>query len=144
MSRFGNRQTGQGGFIDISQSTKNVVFVFFFRTKGFRASVENARLAIEAEGGVPKLVDRVEQVTFSGPLAAQGGQEVIYITVRGIFRLGGEGLVLTEIAPGVDLERDILGQMDFAPLVSPELKVMDARIFTPGRMAALTELSRAG
>lgn len=134
VSRFGNRLTGQGGFIDISQSTPKVVFVTCFSARGFRASVEDARLHIVREGEVPKFVSEVDQITFNGPLAVQSGQEVIYITERAVFRLTKEGLVLTEIAPGVDLERDVLGGMGFVPVVSPRLRVMDGRIFAPGRM----------
>jgi propionate CoA-transferase len=86
-------------------------------------------------GGRPKLVDRVEQVTFSGPYAAERGQDVIYVTERAVLRLRPEGLVLEEIAPGVDLERDVLAHMAFRPILphgGPSR--MDARIFLPGPM----------
>jgi propionate CoA-transferase len=118
VSRFAGRLTGCGGFIDISQNARRVVFMGTFTA-----------------GGRPKLVDRVEQVTFSGPYAAERGQDVIYVTERAVLRLHPEGLVLEEIAPGVDLERDVLAHMAFRPILphgGPSR--MDGRIFLPGPM----------
>ena len=134
VSKFGGRAAGQGGFIDISQTAKKVVFCTYFKAKGFDASVSDGRLAITREGAISKFVDRVDQITFNGALARESGKEVCFLTERCVFRLEREGLTLTEIAPGVDLERDILSQMEFRPIVSKDLRVMDSRIFTPGRM----------
>ncbi len=134
VSKFGGRAAGQGGFIDISQTSKKVVFCTYFKTKGFEAAVGNGRLEILKEGQIPKFVDRVDQITYNGRLARELGKDVLFVTERAVFRLVPEGLMLVEIAPGMELERDILGNMGFAPVISKELKVMDARIFKPGRM----------
>ena len=134
VSRFGGRAAGQGGFIDISQTAKKVVFCTTFTTKGFECSVDNGVIVIKKDGSIAKFVDKVDQITFNGKLSREKGQEVIICTERAVFRLVKDGVVLTEIAPGVDLEKDILGKMGFKPIISDDLKVMDKRIFTPGRM----------
>lgn len=137
VSRFGPKLAGSGGFIDISQSSKKVVFVGTFTADGLQIAVENDELRIVQEGRVRKFVDAVEQVTFSGRYAASRQQPVLYVTERCVFELSPHGLTLTEIAPGIDLERDILAHMDFKPAISPTLKTMDARIFNPGPMNLL-------
>ena len=133
-SRFNNVSAGQGGFIDISSTSKKVVFITYFKAKGLKAVSEGCQLKILEEGKIPKLVNKVDEITFSGQTALAGGQEVLFCTERAVFQLTKGGLLLTEIAPGVDLEKDILAQMEFVPLISEHLKNMDARIFTPGRM----------
>ncbi|MCL2121851.1 MAG: acyl CoA:acetate/3-ketoacid CoA transferase [Clostridiales bacterium] len=136
VSRFGELKAGraQGGFIDISQSARKVVFCTFFKGGGFKAAVDNGKMQISQEGREAKFVDKVNQITFSGPMAVEKGQEIVYITERGVFKLSAEGVMLTEIAPGIDLDKDILSQMGFPPVVSKDLQVMDARIFIAGRM----------
>ncbi|MCD7922846.1 MAG: acyl CoA:acetate/3-ketoacid CoA transferase [Clostridiales bacterium] len=134
VSRFGGRPAGQGGFIDISQSSKKIVFCTYFKTKGFRAVVDAKGIHITKEGTIPKFVSGVEQITFNGDFARRRKQEVIIVTEHCVFQLGDKGMMLTELAPGIDLERDILGQMEFKPLISPDLKRMDSRIFKVGRM----------
>ena len=136
VSKFGDITAGrgQGGFIDISQSAKKVVFCMYFRGGGLSAVIGNGAVGIEQEGKESKFVDTVKQITFNGRLAAEKGQEVLYITERCVFKLTKEGVMLTEIAPGVDLEKDILGQMGFKPIISKNLKVMDERIYIAGRM----------
>ncbi|MGI5858518.1 MAG: acyl CoA:acetate/3-ketoacid CoA transferase [Tepidanaerobacteraceae bacterium] len=134
VSRFAGRAAGQGGFIDISQTAKKVVFCTYFRAKGFEAKVADGKLLIEKEGQIPKFVDKVDQITFNGTLARETGKEVYYITERAVFKLVKEGVMLTEVATGVQLKKDILQQMGFQPLISKNLKVMDGRIFQPGRM----------
>ena len=111
-----------------------MVFCTYFKAKGLETTVSGGQLTIRKEGAIPKFVDRVDQITFSGTLARAAGKEVLFLTERCVFRLEQEGLTLVEIAPGVDLERDILTQMAFLPMVSEELKEMDRRIFIPGRM----------
>ncbi|KWZ83827.1 acyl CoA:acetate/3-ketoacid CoA transferase [Heyndrickxia coagulans] len=129
VSKFGSRTVGCGGFIDITQSAKKVVFCTTFTGGGLEISVGNGKLNILQEGKIKKFTENVQQITFSGNYAANGLQEVMYITERAVFALTKEGLVLTEIAPGVDLKKDVLNQMKFQPLIAPELKIMDAKIF---------------
>jgi propionate CoA-transferase len=129
-SRFGNRVPGCGGFINLSQSSKMVVFMGTFTSGGFEAKVEDGKLRIVREGKHSKFVSELGQITFSGVEAARRRQPVLYVTERCVFRLTSDGLELTEIAPGVDLERDILARMPFRPLVrSP--KAMESAIFRP-------------
>nr|WP_298144507.1 acyl CoA:acetate/3-ketoacid CoA transferase [uncultured Pseudomonas sp.] len=130
VSRFGSRLAGAGGFINISQSAKAVVFVGTFSAGPQDIRIENGALRIVRDGELRKFVATVEHRTFSGKLAAERGQPVLYITERCVFRLTGEGLELIEIAPGVDLERDILARMDFRPLVRAP-KPMDPALFLP-------------
>ena len=133
VSKFGPRLAGAGGFINISQSAKKVVFVGTFCSGSCEVDVGQGRLSIARDGPTWKFVRQVEHRTFSGRHAAARGREVLYVTERCVFRLVPEGLELTEIAPGVDLERDILARMHFRPIVrSPRL--MDARIFEPPPM----------
>jgi propionate CoA-transferase len=129
VSRFGRRIVGAGGFIDISQAARSVFFVGTF-TAGADLEVGDGQLQIRRDGVVPKFVDEVEQVTFSGERAHAAGQSVLYITERCVLRLVDEGLELIEIAPGVDLERDVLARMGFRPQISPDVREMDAAIFT--------------
>lgn len=131
VSRFGARTTGPGGFINIVQSTPTVCFMSTFTASGLKTAVESGRLAILQEGRTRKFCKQVQQITFSADYARKNGQRILYITERAVFALGERGLVLTEIAPGVDLERDILSQMDFLPEIAPDLKAMDAEIFLP-------------
>jgi len=134
VSRFGGRAAGQGGFIDISQTAKKVVFCTYFNAKGFEASVKDGKLNIESEGKFPKFVDKVDQITFCGKRSREKGQEVVICTERCVFTLVKDGVMITEIAPGVDLEKDILANMGFKPIISENLKVMDEKVFIPGRM----------
>lgn len=129
VSKFGTRLNGPGGFIDITQPTKKVVFCGSFTAGKLQTEIRDKKLVIVQEGRSHKFMDKVQQVTFSGEYAVESGQEVLYITERGVFRLTGQGMELIEIAPGVDLEADILAQMDFKPLISPDLKEMDSFLF---------------
>lgn len=133
VSRFGPRLTGAGGFIDISQSARTVVFVGTFTAGGMQVGISDGRLTILSEGRSRKLVRHVEQVTFNGRYAASLGQRVLYVTERAVFAATPEGLRLIEVAPGIDIERDVLGQMDFAPIVQ-DVALMDSRIFLPQPM----------
>ena len=133
VSRFGPRLPGAGGFINISQNAKRLIFVGTFTAQG-QSSVQDDRPVTKNDGAQPKFVHQVDQRTFSGPVAAASGRSVLYVTERCVFRLVPEGLELCEIAPGVDLERDVLAFMGFKPIMQGEPKLMDARIFRPWLM----------
>jgi propionate CoA-transferase len=133
VSRFGSTFVGAGGFINISQKAKAVYFLGTFTTGG-KATIEEGRLHLVDSGTGKKFVRRVQQITFSSRNARRRGQAVYYITERAVFRLTASGLELIEIAPGVDLERDILAQMEFVPMVAQSLHQMDPLIFQEALM----------
>jgi propionate CoA-transferase len=133
VSRFGPKLAGAGGFINITQNSRKVIFVGTFTAGGLKVAVEGGQLNIIKEGRARKFVTKVEQITFSGPYSASSGQTVLYVTERCVFQLTPEGLELIETAPGVDVERDILAHMDFKPIVKQPL-AMDPRIFQPEPM----------
>ena len=133
VSKFAGRCIGAGGFIDISQNAKKVFFMGTFMNKAELEMVDGG-LKISAEGKGMKFVNEVQQITFSGDYAVKSGQEIYYLTERCVFKLTADGLILTEIAKGVDLERDILSHMEFRPQIAPELKIMDERLFREGPM----------
>jgi acyl CoA:acetate/3-ketoacid CoA transferase len=130
VSKLGGTTVGPGGFIDIAQNARKVVFCGTFDTKGTELELGGGKLSIARSGDITKLVREVEQITFSGKVSRQLGQEVIYATERAVFRLGDEGLVLAEVAPGVDVRRDVLDRMQFAPQVPRDPVVMSAAHFT--------------
>ena len=133
VSRFGSRLAGAGGFINISQTARRLVFAGTFTAGGLQVAIEDGRLRIACEGTKPKFVEAVEQITFSGPRAVGTGQSVHYVTERCVFKLRPEGLQLIEVAPGIDIERDILPHMAFRPIIET-VAVMDARIYGAGPM----------
>ncbi|MDR3270399.1 MAG: acyl CoA:acetate/3-ketoacid CoA transferase [Peptococcaceae bacterium] len=134
VSKFGSRVVGPGGFIDITTCTPNVVICLPFTSKGLEEEVAGGKLVIKQEGKIKKFVNTLDQVSFNGEIASKNGKKVTYITERGVFKLLDGQLTLTEIAPGVDLEKDILANMEFRPVISPDLKLIDERVFRPGRM----------
>jgi len=129
VSKFGPKFAGAGGFINITQNAKKVFFLGTLTAGGLEVAVEGGKLKIVKEGEVKKFVKAVEHKTFSGEYAAQVGQTVMYITERAVFTLTKEGLELTEIAPGVDLKKDVLDLLEFKPVVRGTPKLMDSRIF---------------
>jgi propionate CoA-transferase len=128
VSRFRPKLAGPGGFINISQNAKVVWFMGTF-TPGAQVVVGDGRLQVVADTGTRRFVRQLQQRTFSGAYARRRGQQVHYVTERAVFRLTDAGMTLTEIAPGVDLERDVLALMGFTPLIAPDLREMDPRIF---------------
>jgi propionate CoA-transferase len=133
VSRFGPKLAGAGGFINISQNARTVVFAGTFTTGGLQVEVRDGRLSIVQEGRAMKFHRAVEQITFSGRRAAALGQRVLYVTERCVFELVPEGLRLVEVAPGIDVQRDILDRMGFAPRVGA-WRPMNASIFAPAAM----------
>ena len=125
---LGDRMTGPGGFINITQSAKKVIFAGMFTAKS-KERIVDGKLVIDEKGNNKKFVKAVEQITFSGKQATENGQKVLYVTERCVFELIDGKMTLTEIAPGVDLEKDILPAMDFKPHISGDLKTMDINIF---------------
>lgn len=129
VSQFGGRVTGPGGFINISQNTKNVIFTGTFTASGLCERVEDGKLVIEQEGKAKKFKKAVEQITFSGQYAIKNKQNVLVVTERAVFKLTEKGLQLIEIAPGTDIQKDIIDQMEFTPIIDQEPALMNPRIF---------------
>jgi propionate CoA-transferase len=139
VSRFGSRLAGSGGFINISQNASALVFTGTFTSVGLDTKIDAGKLVIRAEGKTRKCVDRIGQVTFLGTQAAEQGKPVLYVTERCVFSLTPKGLELIEVAPGIDIERDILAQMDFTPIINDPAQ-MDLRIFVDEPMGLDVDL----
>jgi len=142
-SRFSGRVSGCGGFINISQKSKKVVFVGTFTSGGLKTTIEDGKLAIENEGKFSKFVEAVGQVTFSGKRAGREGRTVLYVTERCVFTLREDGIELTEVAPGVDLRRDVLDLLPFQPIVF-DPKPMADELFRPEMMGLRERISDIG
>jgi propionate CoA-transferase len=130
VSKLGGLTVGPGGFIDIAQNARKVVFCGTLAAKGVKLQTGDGQMHVLQQGGVKKLVRQVDQITFSGGEGLKRSQTVLFLTERASFRLTAQGIELFEIAPGIDLQRDVLDQMDFAPRVSPQLSVMSSDLFT--------------
>src|SRR3974390_90965 len=142
VSKFGPRLAGAGGFVNISQNAKKVVFVGTFTAGRLQVKIEDGCLRIVKDGDVKKFVREVEHRTFSGDYAVKRGQPVLYVTERCVFKLGQEGLELIEVAPGIDIERDILARMAFRPIMRRDPMIMDKRIFLEEPMGLRDDLLR--
>ncbi|MGC9193845.1 MAG: acyl CoA:acetate/3-ketoacid CoA transferase [Syntrophobacteraceae bacterium] len=140
VSRFGSKLPGAGGFINISQNSKKVIFMGTFTAGGLKCEIRNSCLKIVEEGRVGKFVEEVEQITFSGSYSVKSAQTIFYVTERCVFGLSARGLELIEIAPGIDLQKDILDLIDFKPLMRRPPKLMDERIFKTPSMGLKEEL----
>ncbi|MDD6318953.1 MAG: hypothetical protein PUA61_08920 [Succinatimonas hippei] len=132
-TKMGKRCTGAGGFLDITQNAKKIIFCGTFTASGCEFSFENKRLHIKKEGSIRKMVKQVAQYSFNGKIAREKNQEVWIVTERAVFKLVREGVMLMEIAAGADLQKDILDLMDFKPLISDELKTIDTDIYAQGK-----------
>jgi len=129
VSRFGPRLAGCGGFVNITQNTNRVTFCGTFTAGDLKTECKDGKLIITNEGNEKKFVNTVQQITFSGKYAAEKGQTVLYITERAVFELRKDGVYLTEVAPGIDVKKQVLDLMDFAPKMDGEPKLMDSRLF---------------
>ena len=138
-SKFGGRLNGCGGFIDISQNSRAVVFAGTFTVGGLEVEIAYGKLKIVKEGKARKFVKNVEQITFSGAYAAKKSQPVLYVTERCVFQLTQGRLELIEVAPGIDIDKHILAHMDFKPFINKPMP-MDRRIFLDDHMELLSEL----
>jgi propionate CoA-transferase len=134
VARVGSVPIGPGGFIDISQKASTVAFCGTFRGGSLDIGISPAGIEIRREGRYPKFIERVEYVSFNAELALAEGRRAIYVTERAVFVLGPDGMELTEVAPGVDIERDVLGQLPFAPVIRKDPSTMDLRLFDAARM----------
>ena len=129
VSKFGPRIAGCGGFVNITQNAKRVFFCGTFTAGGLEVTFEDGKLHIVKEGKSKKFLEHVEQITFSGAYANKTGQPVLYITERAVFELRKDGVYLTEVAPGIDIQTQIVDQMGFVPKMDRQPKLMDGRIF---------------
>jgi propionate CoA-transferase len=134
VSKFAGRVVGPGGFVNISQNAKKVCFCGTFTAGKAEYEIKDGRLNIVKDADGIKFINNLEQVSFSGEFAVSSGQEVLFLTERAVLRLTPEGVMLVEIAPGVDLEKHILAKMEFKPLIADDLKTMDPRIFRDAPM----------
>jgi propionate CoA-transferase len=142
VSRFGDKIVGVGGFINISANAKFVIFSGTLTAGDLDIQWKDGRIHIVGEGKHKKFVPQVEQICYNAAMARARGHKVLYVTERAVFVSSEQGLMLTEIAPGADLQRDIVGQMGFAPIISAQLREMDPRLFAPGLMGLDKDLSK--
>jgi propionate CoA-transferase len=132
-TKFGKRAPGAGGFIDITQNAKNVMFCSSFTAEGLKVEFKDGKIQILQEGAVKKLVKQVQQISFNGEIARKKNQNVFFVTERAVFRLEPRGPVLIEIANGIDLEKDILQQMDFKPFIADDLRITNPIVYKEGK-----------
>lgn len=129
VATIGPRVVGVGGFVNLTQASRKVVFLTTFTTKGLEVAFQSDRLQIVNEGNTKKFINRLDQISFNGDIAMEENRQIFYLTERCVFQLTPEGLMLIEIAPGLDIEKDILAQMEFKPLIADNLKQMDKDLF---------------
>ncbi|HEY7647355.1 MAG TPA: CoA-transferase [Hyphomicrobiales bacterium] len=142
ISRFGSKIVGIGGFINISQNAKKVVFSGTFTAGGLKVECVDGGLRILTEGRTPKFVGSIEQICYNAAFAEEEGRTALFVTERAVLRSHGGLLEVIEIAPGVDLERDVAAHMAVKPRVSPNLQLMDRRLFSPEPMGLAADMER--
>ncbi len=140
VTRFGNRYDGAGGFIDITQNARRLVFSGTLTGGGLRCGFEDGEIRIQTEGRMQKFVPKIGQISFNGRMARDKGQEVTFVTERAVFKPEKDGLVLSEISAGMRLREDVLDQMGFAPHIADDLKEMDPRLYRPDVMGIAGDL----
>ncbi len=138
---FEGRVRGPGGFPNISARTGRINFVGTLTARGLELLIDDGGVRIASEGSLGKFVPEVREISFNGRLARERGQQVRYITERAVFALENDGLVLTEVAPGIDVERDVLGQMGFRPRVADDVRTMDRRLYATGPMGLAADFA---
>jgi propionate CoA-transferase len=126
---IGPKVVGVGGFVNLTTAARKVAFLTTFTAKGLKTSFQDGKLKIEQEGSVKKFLQKADQISFNATIAAEENREILYVTERCVFKLTQQGLLLIEIAPGIDLEKDIFGQMEFKPMVADNLKEMEKDFF---------------
>jgi propionate CoA-transferase len=141
VSRFGDKIIGVGGFINISQNAKCVVFSGTLTAGDLDVTWEDGKTVIRKEGKHRKFVPRLEQICYAADLGRDKGQTTLFVTERAVFRVGASGLELCEVAPGIDPERDVIAHMGFRPAIAPDLRTMDERIFRPGLMGLAADIA---
>ena len=134
VTRFGDRNDGAGGFIEITQNAKRIVFSGTLTGRGLKGDVGGGRLTITSEGGIRKFVPEVNQISYNAAFGQERGQDTMFVSERAVLRMTPDGITVTELAPGVRLQEDVLDQMDIEPRVADNLKEMDSRIFSDGPM----------
>ncbi len=143
ISRFGDKIVGIGGFINISQNARKVVFSGTFTAGGLQIAIEGGRLKIVREGRHAKFVPAIEQICYNGKMAEAEGRAAVFVTERAVFHATAKGLRLVEVAPGIDIERDILAHMAFKPLIADDIRTMDARLFADAPMGLAADIAKA-
>jgi propionate CoA-transferase len=142
VSRFGERIIGVGGFMNISQNARRVIFSGTFTAGGLELDWPDGRTRILREGRAVKFVDQVQQLTFNGAFGRRRGQDVLYVTERAVFQGGPDGPELIEVAPGLDVDRDVLAHMQFRPRIAAGLREMDPRLFRAQPMGLSGDIER--
>lgn len=142
VSRFGSKIVGVGGFINISQNAKYVIFSGTLTAGALDVQWPGGRTQVISEGKHRKFVPKIEQICYNAAMARDRGHKVLYVTERAVFTAGHDGLTLIEVAPGVEVERDVIAQMGFRPIISPQLREMDGRIFREALMGLGADLAR--
>jgi propionate CoA-transferase len=138
---FEGRIRGPGGFPNISAKTRKINFVGTLTAQDLELTIDQSGVRVASEGKLPKFVPHVRQISFNGRLARERGQQVRYITDRAVFELRPEGLTLIELAPGIDLERDVIARMGFKPLIAEDCRTTDLRVYATGPMGLAADFA---